>query len=146
MSLCVCEPVSLSSYDPQAMLKRTLLALFVATALFGADKTPLAHETMTLMKRVGASVVSPDGKWVVFSVTEPSYDDKEQVSDLWIVPSDGSAKPRKLTGTKAGESDAAWSPDSRRIAFSAKRDGDEANQIYVLDVTGGEAQRVSNVS
>jgi len=130
------------------MLKRSpfLIALLVATALFAADKAPLTHETMTLMKRVGAPVVSPDGKWVVFSVTEPSYDEKEQANDLWIVPSDGSAKPRKITSMKAGESDPTWSPDSRRIAFSAKRDGDESSQIYILDLAGGEAQRVTNVS
>jgi Tol biopolymer transport system component len=47
---------------------------------------------------------------------------------------------------KAGESD-PWSPDSRRIAFSAKRDADEQSQIYVLDLaSGGEAQRVTNLS
>ena len=37
------------------------------------------------MKRVGAPAVSPDGKWVVFSVTEPAYDEKKEVADLWIV-------------------------------------------------------------
>jgi dipeptidyl aminopeptidase/acylaminoacyl peptidase len=125
-----------------------VLALVVVAA-FGTqaqEKKPLTHETLFLMKRVGAPSVSPDGKWVVFSVTEPSYDDKEQVNDLWLAPTDGSAKPRKLTGTKGGESGASWSADSRRVAFSAKRDGDEQNQIYVLDLGGGEAQRVTNVS
>ena len=39
-----------------------------------------------MMKRVGAPVPSPDGKWVVFSLVEPAYDEKDQVSDLWIVP------------------------------------------------------------
>lgn len=121
-----------------------LLLLVAASAAFAAE--PLTHETMWLMKRVGAPAISPDGKWVVFSVTEPSYDDKEQVNDLWIAPTDGTAKPRRLTGSKAGESEASWSPDSRRIAFSAKRDGDEQNQIYVIDLAGGEAQRVTNVS
>src|ERR1700755_2137590 len=71
---------------------------------------------------------------------------RNRVSDLWIVPADGSAKPRRLTSTKAGESGAVWSPDSTRIAFSAKRETDEANQIYVLDVSGGEAVRVTNIS
>ncbi|HEX2121163.1 MAG TPA: prolyl oligopeptidase family serine peptidase, partial [Thermoanaerobaculia bacterium] len=130
------------------MLKRILpllLALFAVAAL-AADKEPLTHETMWLMKRVGAPAISPDGKWVVFSVTDPSYDEKEQVNDLWIAPTDASAKPRRLTGSKGGESDASWSPDSRRIAFSAKRDGDEQNQIYVIDLAGGEAQRVTNLS
>ncbi|HEX8169540.1 MAG TPA: S9 family peptidase [Thermoanaerobaculia bacterium] len=131
-------------------MKRNLTLLFtllLACSAFAAEKQPLTHETMWLMKRVGAPAISPDGKWVVFSLTEPAYDEKDQVSDLWIVPSDGSAKPRRLTGTKAGESDASWSPDSRRIAFSAKREGDEQSQIYILDLTlGGEAQRITSLS
>jgi dipeptidyl aminopeptidase/acylaminoacyl peptidase len=128
-------------------MKRALVPIlfFLASAAFAA-KQPLTHETMFLMKRVGAPSLSPDGKWVVFSVTEPAYDEKEQTSDLWIVPGDGSAKARKLTFTKGGESGIAWSPDSRRIAFSAKREGDEQNQIYVLDVVGGgESQRLTGV-
>ena len=123
-----------------------ITVLLIATAATAA-KQPLTHETMWLMKRVGAPLPSPDGKWVVFPLTEPSYDSKEQVADLWLVPADGSAPPRRLTASKAGESGAAWSPDSRRIAFSAKRDGDEQGQIYVIDVVGGgEAQRVTSVS
>jgi dipeptidyl aminopeptidase/acylaminoacyl peptidase len=110
-------------------------------------KAPLSHEAMWMMKRVGSPNPSPDGKWVVFSLVEPAYDEKDQVSDLWIVPADGSAKPRRLTFSKGGESGVAWSLDSRQIAFSAKREGDEVNQIYVLDVAdGGEAVRVTTLS
>jgi dipeptidyl aminopeptidase/acylaminoacyl peptidase len=107
-------------------------------------KEPITHEAMWLMPRVGAPAPSPDGTWVVFPVSEPSYDDKQTVSDLWIVPADGSAAPRRLTSTKAGESGVAWSADSRRIAFVTKRESDEQNQIYVLDITGGEASRVTS--
>jgi dipeptidyl aminopeptidase/acylaminoacyl peptidase len=99
------------------------------------------------MKRVGAPGPSPDGKWVVFSVVEPAYDEKDQVSDLWIVPADSSAKPRRITNTKGGESSVTWSPDSSRIVFAARREGDEANQLYVMDVlNGGEAMRVTTLS
>jgi len=102
---------------------------------------------MWLMKRVGAPVVSPNGKWVVLPVTEPAYDPKDQSSDLWIVPADGSSRPRRLTSTKAAESGLAWSPDSGRIAFSTRRDGDEESQIYVLDLAaGGEAQRLTSAA
>ena len=78
-----------------------------------AAKVPLTHETMWMMKRVGAPVPSPDGKWVVFSLVEPAYDEKDQVSDLWIVPTDASAKPRRLTFSKGGESGVAWSQIGR---------------------------------
>ena len=127
----------------------TIIVLISSTWLCvsGQTKIPLTHETMWMMKRVGAPVPSPDGKWVVFSLVEPAYDDKDQVSDLWIVPVDGSAKPRRLTSTKGGESGVAWSPDSRRIAFAARREGDEVGQIYGLDVAdGGEAVRLTSLS
>ena len=127
------------------------LSTFIATLLVAAAalaaKQPLTHETLWLMKRVGAPSLSPDGRLVVFSVTEPSYDPKEQTSDLWIVPADGSAKPKQITFSKASEGDLSWSPDSRRIAFTTKREGDEASQLYLLDFAGGgEAQRLTNVS
>lgn len=129
------------------------LLLVLTTASFPAEvvaqaisKQPLTHESMMLMKRVGAPSLSPDGKWVVFPVTEPSYDAAQTVGDLWIVGTEGKPEPRRLTNTRTGESDIAWAPDSRRVAFSTRRDGDEVNQIYVLALSGGEARRVSNLS
>ena len=52
--------------------------------------------------------VSPDGKWFVVSVVEPSYDPKDQVSDLWIGATDGSSAPRRVTQTKSAESSVTW--------------------------------------
>jgi dipeptidyl aminopeptidase/acylaminoacyl peptidase len=124
-------------------MRISLLVLLLTAALSG-QKVPLTHEAMWLMKRVGAPVPSPDGKWVVFPVTEPAYDPKDQSSDLWIVPATGGS-PRKLTFTRGAESDPAWSPDSSKLAFSATRDGDSSSQIYLLDLAGGEAQRLTSV-
>ena len=77
---------------------------------------------------------------------QPAYDAKEQTADLGIVPLDGSAPPRQLTQTKSSESGAAWSPDATKIAFSAKREGDEVSQLYILNVGGGEAERVTSLT
>ncbi|MCX6633862.1 MAG: S9 family peptidase, partial [Acidobacteria bacterium] len=96
-------------------LFRCAAVLCLCAASMPAAKSPITHETLWLMKRVGAPAPSPDGKWVVFSVIEPAYDEKSQVSDLWIAPANGSARPRRLTFTKAPEAGVAWSPDSRRI-------------------------------
>lgn len=112
-----------------------------------AQKRPIAHEDVWLMKRIGPPEPSPDGKWVVVSVTEPAYDEKEQGADLWIVRADRTAPPRRLTGNAAKENGATWSRDSRRIAFSSKREGDEVEQVYVLDIAGGgDTQRVTSLS
>jgi dipeptidyl aminopeptidase/acylaminoacyl peptidase len=118
-----------------------------ASASTPPARAPITHEKLWMMKRVGAPVVSPDGKWVVFSVLEPDYDTAKEVSDLWIIPADGSAAPRRLTSTKAPENGVVWSPDSHAIAFASKRDGDEAEQIYILDLAaGGEARRLTSLS
>ncbi len=112
------------------------------------SKRVISHEDLWLMKRVGAPTVSPDGKWAVFSVTEPSYDDKAQISDLWIVSTDtrNPSPPRRLTGTSGGEGGVDWSPESSRLVFSARREGDESGQLYLLDLrAGGEAQRLTQL-
>ena len=131
-----------------------MIAPFVSVALAAPTqsppspaKTPITHEKMWLMKRVGAPDVSPDGKWAVFPVLEPAYDANREVSDLWIVATDGKSPPRRLTNTKAPEGSVTWSPDSTTIAFTTKREGDDTDQIYLLELSsGGEARRLTNVS
>ena len=125
-------------------------AAVVATVGLGASaanaKTVITHEMLWMMKRVGGPAVSPDGKWVVYSITEPSYESDKPVSDLWLVPASGGT-PRRLTNTKAGEGGLVWSPDSRMVAFTTKREGDEVEQVYVLDIVGGgEARRVTSLA
>jgi dipeptidyl aminopeptidase/acylaminoacyl peptidase len=129
------------------LLAACLLAPMVAAAQATTPIKPITHEALWMMKRVGTPAVSPDGKWVVFSVLEPSYETDKAVSDLWLVPTDGLKPPRRLTNTKAPEEDVVWSPDSTSIAFSTKREGDEVEQIYILGLAeGGEARRLTNIS
>lgn len=124
----------------------TLVFTLLDPSVAVAQKRSITHEDVWLSKRLSAPVLSPDGAWAVVQVTEPSYTEAEQTSDLWLIATDSRQPARRLTGTRSGESGAAWSPDGRRIAFAARRDGDELTQIYVIDLAGGEAQRVTQVS
>ena len=126
---------------PALLLMATALDTFAAVL----DARAIAHEDLWLMHRVGAPVPSPDGRWLVVSVLEPSYKESEQISDLWLIASDGRELPRRLTGTSGAEAGATWSRDSQRLAFTARRDGDDVEQIYVLSLLGGDAQRKTSM-
>jgi dipeptidyl aminopeptidase/acylaminoacyl peptidase len=130
------------------MLKSVLLSLGLCMTGVGlaAEPRAITHEDLWLLKRVSPPVVSPDGRFAIVSVLEPSYDEAQNRSDLWLVPTDGSAAPRRLTATRAPETGTVFSPDSRRIAFSTARDGDTVPQIWVLDLAGGEALRATSLS
>src|SRR5580698_9651302 len=130
-----------------SLIAAVLLAPHLAAAAATAATKAITHETLWMMKRVGTPTVSPDGKWVLFSVTEPAYETDKAISDLWLVPADASRPPRRITNTKASEDDTVWSPDSRSIAFSTKREGDDVEQIYILNLSdGGEARRLTTIS
>jgi dipeptidyl aminopeptidase/acylaminoacyl peptidase len=121
--------------------------LITASALADTAKRTITHEDLWLMPRASAPVLSPDGSLAVVVVAEPDYDPAKAVTDLWLVATDASKPPRKLTRHPAAESQASFSEDGRQLAFVAQREGDTAAQVYLLDLTqGGEARRITQLS
>jgi dipeptidyl aminopeptidase/acylaminoacyl peptidase len=121
-----------------------LLALFAASELLAQarSKRPITAQDLWAIQRVGAPVLSPDGKTAVFGVTEWSVPKSKSTSSLWLVDVAG-GEPRRLTqgGTDGAP---AWSPDGKRIAFVSKRADDDSAALYVIAVGGGEARRVAS--
>ena len=87
--------------------------------------------------------LSPDGKWVAYTVKTASLKADKNEERLWMVPAaDGDAVP--LTAEGNSSSHARWSPDGKFIAFlSAREEGH--TQVYLLNRLGGEAQRLTNL-
>jgi len=119
-------------------------ALVPAAAFAQATPAPLTAETMWQLKRVGAPAISPDGKLAVYDVKRYDAENDKGDADLYLVPTAG-GKPQRLTSMKGNESEPAWSPDGRWIAFVAKRGDDKQSQLYAIAVNGGEAQRVGDI-
>ncbi len=140
------EPAICGPIECRREAARLALTLCATLLVASAQGRVLTHEDLWLMPRVGSPVVSPDGRWIVVGVVEPAYDEKQQRADLWLLPSDGSVPPRRLTGAPGAETDVTWSPDGKRIAFAARRDGDEASQIYLLSLEGGDAVRLTSLA
>ncbi len=95
------------------------------------------------LARPGQPRLSPDGRSLLFSLARADWERNGMVSDLWRVGSDGHDLRPMIEN---GGSEATWSPDSRRIAFLARRGDDKTRQIYLLPADGGEATRLTRGS
>lgn len=116
----------------------------VALTAVAADPRPLSLEDMFKLKRVSDPQVSPDGRHVVYVVTEVLLSENRTQSDLWIADTTG-GKVRALTATPKNERHPRWSPDGKWIAFESNRAGDDY-QVFVLPLDGGEARQVTTLS
>jgi dipeptidyl aminopeptidase/acylaminoacyl peptidase len=133
-------------------LTRTLLvsiALLSALAACAADtpqKRAINLDDLAKMQRVGAPVISPDGEWVLYTVSQvDSKEDKSQ-SHLWMVKWDGSVR-LQLTYGKEGASSPKFSPDGKYISFMSDRPGAvKGDQVWVMDRRGGEAEQLTNIT
>ncbi|MEX1994673.1 MAG: S9 family peptidase [Steroidobacteraceae bacterium] len=119
-------------------------ALFAPAALAQPAMTPPSAESIWQLKRIGNPALSPDGRHAVYAVTQFDEENDKGDADLYIVPTAG-GKPERLTSMSGNESDPAWSPDGRYIAFVAKRGEDKQAQLYVIAADGGEATRVGDM-
>ncbi len=81
--------------------------------------------------------ISPDGKSLAVVVAHPDYDEDIYASDLVLVDT-ATGKTRYLTHDRKHVSFPRWSPSGDRIAFLVE-DADKHNQIFVLDMAGGES-------
>src|ERR1700694_4490365 len=107
-----------------------------------AGKRPITFDDLRSMHRVASSTISPDGKWIAYSVTTPDMDANRNASNIWIVPSSGGAA---IQLTQSGHDSApAWSPDSKTLVFISSRD--RSSQVYVLSLQGGASHAVTHLS
>jgi dipeptidyl aminopeptidase/acylaminoacyl peptidase len=103
---------------------------------------------LDLMKvnAVSGPRISPDGSRVAYTVSEIKMEkDKEwkSVGQVWVVPTNRSAKSRQYTRGDKSATAPEWSPDGTMLAFLSDREKDGERQVWMMMADGGEAWAVT---
>ena len=107
----------------------------------GLDQThPFSIHDMLVMDRLSDQQVSPDGKWIVFVLSQTDLEENKGLTDLWMVGADGTTL-RRLTSHKAADSNPRWVPDGKSIWFVSARS--DTSQVWRIAIDGGEAEQVT---
>jgi dipeptidyl aminopeptidase/acylaminoacyl peptidase len=123
---------------------KTILAAvaFTVAVASPARAKGLTVDDMLAMQRVGAPVVSPDGKWVAFAVRDTDLEANRGRFDIWLVGVDGAGLMR-LTSDPENDTDPEWSADGKWVYFTSTRSG--SAQVWRIRPTGGEAEQVTKL-
>ena len=74
---------------------------------------PLAIEDYYRVQTINSPQISPDGRWVVFTVGTRIEDDNSTRTETYLVPADGSAPPHRVVHYGRDIATPRWENDSR---------------------------------
>jgi dipeptidyl aminopeptidase/acylaminoacyl peptidase len=116
------------------------ISVILLAAIVGASQNarhvPTIDELLTL-KTVGGAQISPDGKWVAYTVGYGEFKQDAFVTQIWLAEV---ATGRTFQVTRGDKSSSAprWSPDGAWLSFLSNR-VDDKNQIFTINPLGGES-------
>ncbi len=110
-----------------------------------SGRRPVKVEDLHAFQDVRDVQISPDGKWVAYTLTSVDVAADKSDTDVWMVSWDGKQQLR-LTSSPEAENAPRWSPDGRYLSFLSGRPGKaKGTQVWLLDRSGGEAQQFTDV-
>ena len=122
-----------------------LIVLFLITieAISQVTERPFNINDAISLKTVRSPQISPDGKWIAFTVSELNLEKDKSETRVWMIPAEGGdAIAMTSKGYSAGQP--RWSPDNKHLSFlAAKNDG--KTQVWTLNRQGGESQQLTKV-
>jgi dipeptidyl aminopeptidase/acylaminoacyl peptidase len=149
------------SVSARRILRCAAIAAFVAlTASVGATtapvraqsaaKRPMTFLDMQQMRQVSSPAPSPDGKWLLYTLSTPDWKEAKRQTDIYLVSTQqGVSSTKQLTFTKEkNETVPRWSRDGAFLVFLSNREAPESassrNQLYLMRPDGGESRRITD--
>lgn len=126
-------------------MKSFIAILFlVILALPSFSQRVIQPSDVYRLKSVSDPQISPDGKWIAYTVSSPDSAKDKYDSDIWMISWDGK-ETIQLTSSPESESAPRWSPDGKYLTFLSSRYESKASQIWKMDRRGGEALKLTTL-
>jgi dipeptidyl aminopeptidase/acylaminoacyl peptidase len=127
---------------PRIFFALVALALLTASPLAGQSerRVPTVDDLLNV-KSAGGARISPDGKWVAYTVTETNFKTDAYVTQIWLADA-ATGRTLQLTRGEKSSGGPRWSPDGEWLAFTSDRVGDR-NQLFAIRPGGGEAVQLT---
>ena len=104
----------------------------------------LVVDDFLAIRDVSDAQISPDGKWVAYTVRTLDLKEDKSSSQIWMVPAAG-GEAIPMTAKDVSSSSPRWSPDGKYLAFLSARGAEGAKtQVWTLYLGGGEAQKLTD--
>ncbi len=117
-----------------------LLVLATAVPLGAQDRRAMTTDDGLAMVEVGDAMISPDGRWVFYSLSELDWEDNERDESYWMVEA-GGGDPFPFIGEDGGSS-FQFSPRGTYLSFV--RSVDDERQLFLMRTAGGEAVQLTD--
>lgn len=130
-------------YRLLAVASLLVFGLSGAKAIHAQTKRGITPEDYFSFQFVNDPHLSPDGKEVAYELTTIDQKKNRRESSIWLMATDGSTAPRRLSAEGFTSHAPRWSPDGKTLAILSTRNselpaGEPAkSQIYLLPMTGG---------
>lgn len=127
-----------------SFLATLCITTVMSTSAFSNEQELEGFQRMDVfqLEWVSNPQISPDGKHVVYARNSMDIMKDKRQSRLWLTTIDGSQQI-PLTGRDINESNAVWSPDSSRIAFTSRTD--HGSEIFLYWVNTAKTTRLSQL-
>ena len=101
----------------------------------------LTPEIIWEMASVGQPSVSSDGKYIAFTIGQTDISEDKTEGSLYIMPTDGSERPRLVLDSKGGSISSPRFTSDGRIAFLRK--DKSAQQLHIISTKGTGLKRLT---
>lgn len=108
-----------------------------------AQKSAFTIADLYRIKSVSDPQISPDGRHIVFTVTDYNLERGTSNTEIYVMNSDG-GDLRQLTRDSGSDYSPRWAPDGQSLLYVSTRDS--GAQVWILPMQGGEPRQVSHLS